>query len=231
VGLVAAANNGQIAMDQMAMTWAIFLSAALFYMGCFIERHRFLSGREEEILSKSMTSRPFFFPAYFVAIFALLGVFYGILSPGDTIELALSLGISTLVLLTLIFITREIYLMFAGKIRPVLVYYSFLLLINIVPLISWVISDAVKMGSSGNPSILSLIFIQPIFSIYAIWKPDGDFGKVSLMGSSLSTIMLAFIFFISVPVMFRIAGAMVSTARKAMVPPTHLPPPAGAGGN
>ncbi len=224
VMIILAVTNSPNPHD-MAWIWSAIIAVNFFLMGCFIERHRFTSSREEQILSNSITSRSFFFPAFYIGMAIIVSLILSIADPVRIRQLMLTPLTFLTVFASVIFITRELFLIFAGKLRPVLIYFSVVLSINILPLLSWLMVDVAQHGKSEGAHLLSGVFIQPIFAMYSIWVPDIGFGAIRFMASKFPLELLTIVFYVLLAVGIRLLRMVVNDARKKAIQKNVIPPP------
>jgi len=205
-----AGNPGEI-----SSIWIIFSVVVLFFMGCFIERHKFISQKEEGILNRSISSKSYFFPLYFVGCAILLFSIFLAFS-GDYFKLGASLFIFIFFLGAMVLITKEIFKILNERVRPSFIYYPLFIIINLIPLFSYVIMKSTSPPNKAL-SVFSMIFIQPIFTFLSIWHPDDEFGMVSIMGGiKVPTFILTLVFYTGFYLFIKMISMFLTMRRKAV---------------
>ncbi|MCD4783042.1 MAG: hypothetical protein K8T10_04330 [Candidatus Eremiobacteraeota bacterium] len=112
-------------------------------------------------------------------------------------------------------ITGELHYIFNRRIRPIFIFYPLLIVVNLIPLVFWLISMATS-GGKKTLGLLSGIFVQPVFVLLSIWKPDGEFGLVQIFGGlKIPTFFLGVIFYTSIFVFLKIVSLLLKVGRDA----------------
>ena len=204
---------GTLSDDQISVLWLLFSMSAVFFMGCFFEKYEFKSKKEQSIINKSLSSKPFFFPAYFTLCGLIMATMFSFVY-NDMFKIWASFFIFSFFLWILYLITRDIVAIFNKRFRPVFIYYPMLLAINLIPLVSWVVVQSTSKSDKALP-FFSLIFIQPVFSLLSIWKTVEEFAMVSITSSiKVPTFFLTLIFYIGLYIMIKIVTTAISMFQK-----------------
>jgi hypothetical protein len=198
--------------------WTIITLSSMFFMGSFIERKKFSSLKEENLFLKSITSKNFFFPIFFIGMITLVTAAYLIALPVNTDKYLISTALSVLFLLSAIFITREFYIMLNGKIRPVFIYFTVFPLMVLIPLFSWLFDISIHQNSAVKScSVLSFIFAHPVFSILSVWNTQESYSSVDLFVTTTPTWMLAFVFYPVLYICLKLISTLFLSMRKKKV--------------
>jgi len=191
----------------------VFTSATIFLLGCFTEQSSFISKKEQAIFQKSLSSKKYFFPMFFTfAGFLLTGPMFFYLQ--DKIKLSISFFMFAFFVWIFFLITGELHYIFNKRIRPIFIFYPMLIVVNLIPLVLWLISMAAS-GGRKTMGLLSGIFIQPVFVLLSIWKPDGEFGMLQIIsGLKVPTFFLAVIFYTGIFVFLKVLSLLLMAGRK-----------------
>lgn len=187
-------------IDTMVIIWNWVLIGCLFLMGCFIEKQKFFSAKEEKKFNTHITSKPFFFPLFFTLAALITGVASLTIYPQEILKVFLSIFTFELFLWALIIYTHEIKkILPASRYRPVYIYFPILLIIIVFPLISWGLYDIANnsYSSARSPSVFSLTYVMPSFVLHSIWNPNNHLSYVSFMGGKFPTLFFTIAFYIS----------------------------------
>lgn len=213
----------------LPMVFSIFFLSGIFFMGCFIERNAFLSKKEEAVFNKSITSHPYSMPFFFMGAGIVMGLFLTLdalfISVENTrnavFQIWASMFLFVLYLWIMIFITKILFMIFKGKVRPAFIYFLVFLLINLIPAVSWLVTNIT--GMSDLP-IYSLAYAQPLLSIASIWDPAGELGMVSITKSlKIPTFIVSLMFYSGVFIFLKIIlSALTRKKGKSSIKPQEL---------
>ncbi len=185
-------------IDTYKNLWIILLISALMFMGCFLERKQFISKKEEALMKSSLTDNPFFFPLYFISLGVILFVLGIFLSSNLLLIKGMySLGLYVFLIFFFLLTSRKLKYILGRKYKAPIIYYSILIILNIIPLVTYGISkiSAIIHPSKGS-SILSLVFAQPVLSMLSIWNPQKLYSNVDFFGFLIPTPILTFGWFL-----------------------------------
>ena len=198
--------------SEISVMWLLFSMSAIFFMGCFLEKQQFTSKQERSVMSRSLTSKSMFFPAYFTFSGMVIALTFSFVY-NDMFKIWTSFFMFAFIMWILVLITGDIVKILKNRVRPVFIYYPMLLVINLIPLISWVVVQSTSPTNKAL-SIFSLIFIQPVFSILSIWKTVEEFAMVSVMpGLKVPTFFLTVIFYLCLYLFVKIVGMIVGSKK------------------
>lgn len=204
--------SGKFDNEILANGWIIFTVVTVFLLGCFTEQSSFVSKKEQAIFRKSLTSNKYFFPLFFTFAGCIVAapLFFFL---HDQVKIGISLFTYTFFVWMFFIITGELHSIFNRRIRPIFIFYPLLIVVNLIPLVFWLISMAAS-GGKKTLGLLSGIFIQPVFVLLSIWKPDGEFGMVQIIGGlKIPTFFVAVIFYTGIFVFLKIVSLILKVGR------------------
>jgi len=205
----------QLHTDELGAFWAVFSMGAMLFMGCFIEKHRFLSKLEQRKLENSPTSKSYFFPAYFILVAFLITVIVSFIDPTHGKSNIISFFVFIFFLLVILGLTGAIKTILGKKVRKVYIYFPLLIAVNLIPLLTWLAAEALRATTaSKHLSIFSFVFAQPVLNFIAIWNPTESYATLPLPGGKSLIIFHALIFYLSVLIFFKAIAYLVKKSRE-----------------
>jgi len=207
--------------EYFPVIFTIFFISGIFFMACFMERNAFLSKKEEVIFNKSLTSHPYAMPFFFMGAGVVLALFMSVdalllnfqNARNAIFSIWASVFLFILYLWIMIFITRILFVIFRGKVRPSFIYIFIFFLINLIPAISWIITN---VAGSTDLTIYSLAYAQPLLSIASIWDPAGELGMVVITKSiKIPTFIVSLLFYSFIFIILKIIHTALTWRKKS----------------
>lgn len=204
---------GSMSDNEISVLWLLFSMSAIFFMGCFLEQQQFTSKQERSLMARSLTSKPMFFPFYFTLSGIVIAMIFSFIYT-DMFKIWTSFFMFAFIMWILVLITGNIVKLFKDRVRPVFIFYPMLLVINLIPLISWVVVQSTSQTNKAL-SIFSLIFIQPVFSILSVWKTVEEFAMVAITPTlKVPTFFLTVIFYLCLYLFVKVI-TLIAGSRKS----------------